>query len=312
MGNENNGRKRPPRAELVAKLISVKGNTCPICGVDLDPSTCTIDYIVPVSLGGNDEIENLQLLCGRCNRFKSNKPFLGYQFESYIQQLIEANPHYAIHESQLKLDGSKKVPDLMFFRRTDKGDVFIVAEVAVAHSFTENSVLHRIQQLNYYREQIPGANLAFITPGELPQKYVDLICGNNIELWDKAFIGREFEEQIETAHPSSFKIFFQHPNKPDVIDVLITELKTCPLGASAWGVYQKLVGRILETLFCPPLDSPISQSSDNSKKNRRDFVMPNYAMEAWQISENRVSSKMGIFEKFTTHFTTFEVQDMQI
>jgi len=40
--------------------------------------------------------------------------------------------------------------------------------------------------------------------------------------------------------------------------------------------------------------------------------MPNYAMETWQISEDRGSSKMGIFEKFTTYFTTFAVQDMQI
>jgi len=48
------------------------------------------------------------------------------------------------------------------------------------------------------------------------------------------------------------------------------------------------------------------------KALQHNHFMPNYAMEAWQISENRVSSKMGIFEKFTTHFTTFEVQDMQI
>ena len=32
-----------------------------------------IDHIIAKSVGGTDHIENLQLLCGHCNRIKGNR-----------------------------------------------------------------------------------------------------------------------------------------------------------------------------------------------------------------------------------------------
>ena len=32
-----------------------------------------IDHIIAESVGGTDHIENLQLLCGHCNRIKGNR-----------------------------------------------------------------------------------------------------------------------------------------------------------------------------------------------------------------------------------------------
>ncbi len=69
--------RKPSRSELVNLLFQKKGNRCPICGNLISPDSCTIDHIYPKSLGGGDEIENLQLLCAECNSFKGNVPFLG-------------------------------------------------------------------------------------------------------------------------------------------------------------------------------------------------------------------------------------------
>lgn len=305
---------RSSRAEIIEKLIELRGNICPICGSVMDPRFCTIDHILPVSSGGSDEIENLQLLCGKCNAFKANKPFLGYQFESYMRQLIELNPRYKFVDKQPKLDTSKKAPDLVFCRHVEHGDIIIVAEVAVAHSFTESSVRQRIQRLISYRTQIPKVNLAFITPGELPQKYTELIKNSDIELWDKTFIGYEFSEELSAAQPSSFKTYFQPTKKLDVVEKLIAELRACPTGTKAWGRYQKLVEQILETVFCPPLDSPICQSNDGTKKNRRDFIMPNYTMESnsWKFLREAYCAEFVVVDsknsgKFITKQDVFQI-----
>ena len=50
--------------------------TCLNCGVstkDQDLLLLEVDHIIPVSKGGLSTVENLQTLCWKCNRFKSNK-----------------------------------------------------------------------------------------------------------------------------------------------------------------------------------------------------------------------------------------------
>jgi len=56
----------------IDKLIRLYGNRCLACGFKHMKygQTLTVDHIIPKSLGGSDEISNLQPLCSRCNRSK--------------------------------------------------------------------------------------------------------------------------------------------------------------------------------------------------------------------------------------------------
>ena len=58
--------------ELLAQ-IKDRDKTCQLCGSD---QNLTFDHIHPVSRGGQGTVENLQVLCGPCNSFKSNRLFL--------------------------------------------------------------------------------------------------------------------------------------------------------------------------------------------------------------------------------------------
>jgi 5-methylcytosine-specific restriction endonuclease McrA len=57
----------------VLKQIQERDKVCQLCGSDKE---LQFDHINPVSYGGIGSLENLQILCGPCNNFKSNNLFL--------------------------------------------------------------------------------------------------------------------------------------------------------------------------------------------------------------------------------------------
>jgi 5-methylcytosine-specific restriction endonuclease McrA len=54
----------------VLNVINIRSKCCAFCGAT---KYLTIDHIKPLSKGGKNELENIQVLCWECNRFKSNK-----------------------------------------------------------------------------------------------------------------------------------------------------------------------------------------------------------------------------------------------
>jgi len=58
------------RTDLLLGLIDRDGYVCRGCGAGSD---LTVDHIHPLSRGGSDALENLQLLCGSCNSRKGDR-----------------------------------------------------------------------------------------------------------------------------------------------------------------------------------------------------------------------------------------------
>lgn len=65
--------KLPPPTSHKKALYGEQAGNCEGCGEHFQIQHLEIDHIVPRSKGGTDHIENLQLLCGACNRIKGNR-----------------------------------------------------------------------------------------------------------------------------------------------------------------------------------------------------------------------------------------------
>jgi hypothetical protein len=64
------GTQRRIRGSKRARIIERDGLVCGICGGEVQPNKVDIDHIIPSSLGGTDEDDNLQVAHQSCNRRK--------------------------------------------------------------------------------------------------------------------------------------------------------------------------------------------------------------------------------------------------
>lgn len=65
--------KRRSYSDEERKIIYNKsGGRCELCGQRLLFEKMTLDHIVPLSMGGEDDVENLSCTCYPCNLFKGN------------------------------------------------------------------------------------------------------------------------------------------------------------------------------------------------------------------------------------------------
>lgn len=62
-----------PVGESLRYEILKRDQICQLCGATKRDRMLEVDHIVPRSKGGTNEPSNLQVLCSRCNRAKSNR-----------------------------------------------------------------------------------------------------------------------------------------------------------------------------------------------------------------------------------------------
>ena len=289
MHKSDDNPKELSKNTVLDALFEKRGCKCIVCGRRLTPSTAVIEHLYPKTAGGNDDISNLQLACTECNAKIGDKEFLGYQFEAYIKKLLEAHPSYDLVKDYKSLGNWKSIPDVVFVHKNTQGKETVIAEIKIATSFTEVRIKSIIAHLKEHHQIKRDARLAFITPREIPQRYRELFIKNGIALWDKAFLQHEFSSQIASTEFSQFAALLLTDEPENEFDLLIKELRNCPFGTSGWGIYEKLVGKLLERLFCPPLNLPHPQRNDNAKKNRKDYILPNYSRknDNWEFLRNR-------------------------
>ena len=70
---KNRARKSNGATVDILKKVRERDKVCQLCTSD---QGLQFDHVFPLSLGGRGTLDNLQILCGECNNFKSNNLFL--------------------------------------------------------------------------------------------------------------------------------------------------------------------------------------------------------------------------------------------
>lgn len=69
-------KRKPLKWRDTLKIVTMRGDdfVCAYCFCELDLDTAEVDHIVPRVRGGGEGLDNLEISCRSCNRFKATKP----------------------------------------------------------------------------------------------------------------------------------------------------------------------------------------------------------------------------------------------
>ncbi|MEH0824552.1 MULTISPECIES: hypothetical protein [unclassified Micromonospora] len=219
-------------------------------------------------------------------------PFREVQLIEFLVEILrELHPEARI-EDELRVAPSLRMDIVRF----EEGAIHAI-DVRGITPQTNERLEEVLAKLALYRDaiakkyRVSRIELTLAIPGELTSEKVKLLRSAEVSLWDRQWI---LDAASKVGRLSDAREILTAAAQREAAPRLEThrlrrrtfqqQLRTIPAGRPYWSQYQKLCKNILEHLFCPPLSSPIEESSNESRVNRRDFVLPNYATEGfWQF-----------------------------
>lgn len=215
-------------------------------------------------------------------------------FVFWLAKLMEAHPNFenVAIEPRLNLPRAGErlaIADLIAVEKVASSERTIIIECKNFPTLFGNWPAQAVEQILRYGSYKPSSRLVLAFPGNASPEAAERIKAVGIDVWDLATIQAIFSKQIPGTTPPEVLTnpAFNLASKR-IEDELIQALKDCVPGRPQWSIYQKLIGQILEHLFCPPLQRPLGESGDESGANRRDYVLANFAEEGfWRYLRDR-------------------------
>jgi hypothetical protein len=277
-----NNRQSRIGEQIKRQLLIGAHGICAMCGSR--SQFLEICHKVPLSSGGTNDPDNLLVLCPDCHRLFDSGP-TELHFVQFISDLIRRNPDYSDVNLEAAIGRTQRYrADIVAHRRNGQGKETVIVECKSFSVLAEAQLQAVIGRLEEYSNSVDDAHLVLAFPGRASDSARHKLTNSNIELWDIDRIADLFSEQIISSEDAYYRsVFLRAKPRTSLDERYIREIKSCPAGHENWMEYQKLIGRVLEYLFCPPLTSALEQHSDASRTNRRDFIFPNYASDGFWL-----------------------------
>jgi len=228
-----------------------------------------------------------------------------FEFERALAELMRTSERYADVMLEPDLSESARVrlrPDIIAHSRD--GTRTILIECKGAPTVTQNRLHDALAQLKTYQTEIRADEVILALPARLTPAQRDVVRQAGVIPWDLDEIASLFRGNLQSVnHPVLRPLLLavaalgtsSAASTPEA--ALLAELKSLPPGRANWAAYQKLVSKVFERLFCPPLSTPIVERSDDSGANRRDIILPNYAERGfWAFIRERYGADFVVVD----------------
>jgi hypothetical protein len=230
----------------------------------------------------------------------------GLEFEQFVLEILKRSPDF-----EPPVTVSSYGRDLGFDMAASRDGRTLLIEAMVITPQTTVRLREAIAQLeagaNQYVQSHDDADpeLILAFPGALSHKKWAMAHDSALTVWDGSRL-RSMAEPLGISVPAYVApvTTAQWPDSDTAYaHALIERLDTISPGKADWPAYERYCEDLLNFLFTPPLNTAIPQSRDERHINRRDFVLPNYAMERgfWQFMRSH----------YEAHYVVAEVKNLR-
>jgi hypothetical protein len=255
----------------------------------------------------------VQQLVGCCSKdavdTEGHDPYRGGQaaaagiaFELFVTEILTRDPRIQLVSASLLERVSRETvdygTDFVVLRR---GQTLLVETKSVTPQTirrleAQSHQLHRAAHAYIDRHPDgPEPKLVLAFPGVLPLAKRAAAARRGLEIWDGPYLRNEAERLGITVPPGI--AFGDAPGLVPGYD-LVARLTGIRPGSADWPAYEKYCEDLLSFLFVPPLNPPVPQTRDERRVNRRDYVLPNYAVDGsfWQFMRMHYEAHLVVVE----------------
>jgi hypothetical protein len=223
-----------------------------------------------------------------------------FEFQSVLAGLMRASGQFEQNSVQEEaavggLNRGERVDISAVDKKTQKK---VIVECKTSSGINPRHLEQISEQLERYKQHLPNSEIVLAVSSRTPPELRGDLAKLGVALWDLDQIAQRFHGNLnEVQHPIlrpmllGIASLHDQPQVPTPESILADELKAIPPGRDDWTAYQRLVKRILERLFVPPLAPPLSEKPDSDGRNRRDIILPNYSESGfWAYMRSRYAA----------------------
>ncbi|WP_285030654.1 hypothetical protein [Mycolicibacterium sp. lyk4-40-TYG-92] len=198
-------------------------------------------------------------------------------------------------EAQPRL-GDKMRPDFVVHLNDGRIAIVEVKSVmpATAHRIDQAAAQLRSLQQAYLQSASDNrrpAELILAVPGVLAPEHVSQLMTLGV---DAVLDGPRLHDaapELDWSRVETTRRPVEEVGQMALARQLLAKLRLIPPGKPDWALYQSTTRDLLAVLWCPPLESPLSEHANVSGVNRRDIILPNYADSGmWRYLRDRYAA----------------------
>lgn len=209
------------------------------------------------------------------------------EFERYVYLLLVSTEKFDEIET-FRVVGNREI-DILAKEKTKDSifeEVYWAIEIKKYSGPVPVVIIEGIlSKLNDLRNHFPGTKSLLIAPSGFTTPAMALASRSGVKFWGLEDLYKLTPERLQVEiFNATFDETVLLPSPSSKEDALIESLKAIAFGKNQWSQFQQTTSKILEHLYCPPLETPKYELRDYDSRNRRDMIYENSAIDGfWRM-----------------------------